>query len=183
MLLYIQMLETPEEKSKFEQLYLGYRNLMFYVANGILHNRQDSEDVVHESFLKIIKIINKIENPKCPQTRSLIVIITERTAIDLYRRHQKVTVIPLDEEQLCLPSSIGIETTEKKTDLALAIAKLPAKYRAVLLLRYDHGFSEAEIAQILSMSVDNVHKTIQRAKKKLERIFKEQEGYLYEDHG
>lgn len=63
MLLYIQMLETSEEKSKFEQLYLGYRNLMFYVANGILHNRQDSEDVVHESFLKIIKIIDKIENP------------------------------------------------------------------------------------------------------------------------
>ena len=101
MLLYIQMLETLEEKSKFEQLYLGYRNLMFYVANGILHNRQDSEDVVHESFLKIIKIIDKIENPKCPQTRSLIVIITERTAIDLYRRHQKITEIPLDEEQLC----------------------------------------------------------------------------------
>lgn len=183
MLLYIQMLETPEEKSKFEQLYLGYRDLMFYVANGILHNRQDSEDVVHESFLKIIKIIDKIENSKCPKTRSLIVIITERTAIDLYRRHQKVTVIPLDEEQLCLPSSIEIETTEKKTDLALAMAKLPAKYRAVLLLRYDHGFSEVEITQILSMSVDNVHKTIQRAKKKLERILKEQEEDLYEDHG
>lgn len=182
MLLYIQMLETPEEKSKFEQLYLGYRNLMFYVANRILHNQQDSEDVVHDSFLKIIKIIKKIENPKCPQTRSLIVIITERTAIDLYRRHQKITESPLDEEQLCLSSSVEIETAEKKTDLALAVATLPPKYRAVLLLRYDHGFSETEVAQILSMSVDNVHKTIQRAKKKLERILEEQEGYLHEDH-
>ena len=170
MLLYIQMLETPEEKSKFEQLYLGYRNLMFYVANRILHNQQDSEDVVHDSFLKIIKIIKKIENPKCPQTRSLIVIITERTAIDLYRRHQKITESPLDEEQLCLPSSVEIETAEKKTDLALAVATLPPKYRAVLLLRYDHGFSETEVAQILSMSVDNVHKTIQRAKKKLDML-------------
>lgn len=182
MLLYLQMLETPEEKSKFEQLYLGYRNLMFYVANRILHNQQDSEDVVHDSFLKIIKIIEKIKTPKSPQTRSLIVIITERTAIDLYRRRQKIREIPLDEEQLCLPSSADIETSEKKTDLALAMAALPPKYRAVLLLRYDHGFSEAEVAQILSMSVDNVHKTIQRAKKKLEQILEEREGCLHEDH-
>lgn len=67
MLLYIQMLETPEEKSKFEQLYLGYRNLMFYVANRILHNQQDSEDVVHDSFLKIIKIIKKLKIQSVPR--------------------------------------------------------------------------------------------------------------------
>lgn len=77
------MMEAPEEKSKFEQLYLEYRDLMFYVANGILHNQQDAEDVVHESFLKIIKIIGKIESPKSPKTKNLIVIVTERTAIDL----------------------------------------------------------------------------------------------------
>ena len=29
MLLYLQMLETPEEKSLFEQIYLEYRGLMY----------------------------------------------------------------------------------------------------------------------------------------------------------
>ena len=56
MLIYLQMLETPEEKSKFEQIYLEYRNLMFYVSKGILHNQQDAEDAVQEAFLKIIKM-------------------------------------------------------------------------------------------------------------------------------
>ena len=32
MILYLQMLETPEQQSKFEQLYLAYRDLMFYIA-------------------------------------------------------------------------------------------------------------------------------------------------------
>lgn len=32
MIIYLQMLETPEEKSKFEQLYLEYKGLMFHVA-------------------------------------------------------------------------------------------------------------------------------------------------------
>jgi RNA polymerase sigma-70 factor (ECF subfamily) len=46
MLLYLQMLETPEEKSLFEQIYLEYRGLMYHVAYEILHNDQDAEDAV-----------------------------------------------------------------------------------------------------------------------------------------
>ena len=39
MLLYLQMLETPEEKSLFEQIYLEYRGLMYHVeyADRKLH--------------------------------------------------------------------------------------------------------------------------------------------------
>lgn len=83
MIIYLQMLETPEEKSKFEQIYLEYRDLMFYIANRILHDQHDSEDAVHEAFLKIIKIIGQIEDSKCPKTRNLTVIIVERVAIDI----------------------------------------------------------------------------------------------------
>ncbi|WP_373166068.1 RNA polymerase sigma factor [Agathobaculum sp. Marseille-P7918] len=168
-------MEAPEEKSKFEQLYLEYRDLMFYVANGILHNQQDAEDVVHESFLKIIKIIGKIESPKSPKTKNLIVIVTEKTAIDLYRRHKKRFLEPLDEERFSVFSPSELEITERKMSIAFAIAALPAKYWEVLLLRYDNGFSEEEAAQIMSMSLENVHKTIQRAKKRLKQILEERE--------
>lgn len=47
---YLQMLDTPEEKIRFEQIYLKYRGLMYQVADGILHNRQDAEDAVHNAF-------------------------------------------------------------------------------------------------------------------------------------
>lgn len=175
MIIYLQMLETPEEKSKFEQLYLEYWDFMFYVANQILHNQSDSEDVVHEAFLRVIKIIDKIEEAKCPKTKNLVVIITERIAIDRYRRQKKLQFISLDEEGIDLFSTKDTENMEIHSSLALAMASLPEKYRAVLMLRYDNGFSEAEVAQILSMSMANVHKTVQRAKKKLEEILEEQE--------
>ena len=175
MIIYLQMLETPEEKSKFEQIYVEYRHLMFYVANQILHHQSDSEDVVHEAFLRVIKIIDKIEEAKCPKTKNLVVIITERIAIDRYRRRKKVQFISLDEEGMDVFSTKDTENMEIHSSLALAMASLPEKYRAVLMLRYDNGFSEAEVAQILSMSIANVHKTVQRAKKKLEDILEEQE--------
>lgn len=174
MLLYIQMLETPEEKSKFEQIYLEYRDLMFYIANKILHNQQDSEDVVHEAFLKITKIIDQIDNPKCPKTKNLTVIIVERVAIDLWRRRQKLQYVSMDEEDIDIVSNRAIENIESYSSIALAMARLPATYRELLLLRYDNGFSELEVAQIMSMSIANVHKSIQRAKKKLQLFLEEQ---------
>ena len=70
MLIYLQMLETPEEKSLFEQIYLEYRGLMYHVAYEILHNEQDAEDAVHQAFVKIAENIKKIDDPVCPQTHN-----------------------------------------------------------------------------------------------------------------
>lgn len=56
MMIYLQMIDTPEDRSKFEFLYMEYRGLMFHVANKILHNEQDAEDTVHQAFLKVAMI-------------------------------------------------------------------------------------------------------------------------------
>ena len=55
MLIYLSLIEEDAEREKFEMLYDAYRNLMFFLANEILGDTQDSEDVVHQSFLKIIR--------------------------------------------------------------------------------------------------------------------------------
>lgn len=68
MLLYLQMLETPEEKSLFEQIYLEYRGLMYHVAYEILHNDQDAEDAVHQAFVKIVENIKQLMI-RCVQKR------------------------------------------------------------------------------------------------------------------
>ena len=73
MLIYLQMIETPEEKSKFEQIYLQYKGLMFQVAFQILHNEQDAEDAVHQAFVKIAENIRKIDQPVCPKTHGYVV--------------------------------------------------------------------------------------------------------------
>ena len=73
MLIYLAMIDSPEGKSKFEIIYNTYKQLMYYTASSILGDTKDSEDIVHEAFLKIIEILEKIDNLDSPQTRSLIV--------------------------------------------------------------------------------------------------------------
>lgn len=46
MIVYLSMIETPEDRSKFERLYMEYRDLMYHVAFKILQNEQDAEDTV-----------------------------------------------------------------------------------------------------------------------------------------
>ena len=61
MLIYLQMLPDKETRSQFETLYLRYRFLMFRVARRVLSNDSDAEDAVHQAFLKLIGLMDKIE--------------------------------------------------------------------------------------------------------------------------
>jgi len=176
MMMYLQMLETSEEKVRFEELVHTYKNLMFYVANQILNNDHDAEDAVQQAFFAILKNFEKISEIKCPQTRSFVVTVVERKAIDLYRAKQRNTVVPFEEEFINVPGPAVMEAAVHRTDLAKAMAMLPTRYRELLFLKYDNGYSEREIAVMCSMTEANVKKTIQRAKKKLESILEGQEA-------
>lgn len=176
MLIYLTTIENKADKSKFEKIYLAYRNLMFYVANDILGDARDAEDVVHQAFVKLIDILPQIEEPTCPKTRALVVTITKRVAIDLYRLRQRHPSVSLDTE-ITLPLRIDeIQHLPQAMAVAEAITQLPSRYREVLLLKYDSGYTEEEISQQLSISPSNVHKTVQRAKAKLQLLLEQEEG-------
>lgn len=168
--IYLAMIDSPDEKQKFEIIYQTYRQLMFYIANRILENAQDAEDVVHEAFLKVIENMGKINNPRCPQTRAFVVTITENKAIDLYRRRKNHSVVPLEDEYIGVPELSEIEQVEESDILTKAILSLPGRYREVLFLKYAQGYSMDEIAVLLSTTGENVKKLIQRARKKLEEV-------------
>ena len=68
-----------------------------------------------------------------------------------------------------------MEQLPQRLDFASAMASLPARFREVLLLKYDNGFSAKEISEILSMSEANVWKTLQRAKMALREKIGEEE--------
>lgn len=172
MLIYLQLIDDPRDRSKFEQLYQQYRGLMHYIANRILRNDRDAEDAVHEAFVTLIENIEKISDIRCHKTKSYIVTITENKAIDLYRRKQKHPTGELIEELQGL-------TAEDEVDdgLTRCILKLPARYREVILLRYEQGISYGEMARLMGISQPTARKLVQRARDRLETICRE-EGVL-----
>ena len=176
MLVFTQMLGAPDERLKIEEIFHTYGNLMFHVANKILNNDHDAEDAVQQAMFAIYQNLEKFSEIKCPQSRSFIVTIVERKAIDLYRAKQRNAVVPFEEEFINVPAPSVVDAAAERTDLAKAMALLPTRYRELLFLKFDNGYSEWEIAVMCSMTEANVKKTIQRARKKLESILNGQEA-------
>lgn len=167
MLIYLQLIDSPRDRSKFEKIYYAYRDKMYAAAFAILHNEEDAEDAVHQAFVKVAENIEKIFEVECPKTAAYVVTIVENKAIDLYRRKKKHPTVPLDDM-----AGLDIQYTGEN-ELARCIAALPARYRQILMLKYYHGYSTREIAKMLSLSTANVSKIEQRAKAKLEILCKE----------
>ena len=74
MLIYLQMIETPEDRSKFETLYEEYRDVMYAVAFKILCNNMDAEDALHQAFVNIAENMEKFLN-LCVQKPRVIALL------------------------------------------------------------------------------------------------------------
>lgn len=164
----LQMIESEDGRTLFEQLYLEYRQLMFYVARNILYNDQDAEDAVHQAFLSIMENLQKISKVRCPKTKAFCVIIVKRKAIDLLRARKHIACEALEDGacgvDIPLPGDHG---------LADAMAKIPNRYQEALLLHFYFGYTTREMEKHLGLTRSAVLKLIWRAKEALRRQLEE----------
>lgn len=174
MLIYLQMIETPEDQAKFEAVYLEYKGLMFHIANGILHHEQDAEDAVHNAFVAIAEHMEKVGVPVSPKTKSYVATIAESRAIDILRKNERFPCISLDEV------TIGVQFEYFGSNgLSRCITKLPVRMRHILVLKHLHGFDNREVAKLLDITYSNTIKTEQRAKARLETLCAEEGIHVY----
>lgn len=176
LMLYISMIDAPEEKRKFEQIYLAHKQTMYYVASCILKDTHEAEDAVHQAFLRVIDLLDKVDNVDSRETRAYLVVITQSVAIDIYRKRKKSGTVSYDEMENYLFSNMENEYEEKDA-IVRAINKLPVNDFAVLRFRYSYGHTNAEIASILRISEESVRQRISRARKRLSQLLAE-EGVL-----
>ena len=170
MLIYLQMIETPEDRSKFEIIYEKYRDYMYRVAFAILNNQEDAEDAVHYAFVKIAKNIKKIGEPECLKTKGYAVTIVRNAAIDIYRKKQAHPHTEYTDRAIGMPMEYDGDNT-----VASCILKLSERQQSIIILKYHHGYELKEIAKMLGITYRNALQIEQRAKAKL-RALCEEEG-------
>lgn len=174
MLIYLSMIETEEDKSKFVLLYEKYRKLMFYVANQILKDEYLAEDAVHQTFIKIIENLDNISEIDCHKTKSYIVTMVRNHSINLYNQRKNHPMVSLDTE-MDIESNEIFEIQEEDA-IVKAVANLPQIYNAVLTLKYVQEFSNTEIAEALDISESTVRKRLERAKSKVQESLEKEEN-------
>ena len=161
------MIESQEDKHKFEILYEKYVNLMLKYANEILKDIHLAEDAVHESFVKIARSIEKIGDVDAKETKNFVMVVTRHTTLDVYRKRSKnwENEISIDkkenEELLVVKSNVD---TEPENEVLHIIRNMDKTYSDVFLLKYVNGLGNKEIAKVLKVSEEAIRKRLSRGK-------------------
>ena len=182
MISFFMDIKSDDDREKVIRLYANYKNLMYSEAYNILRDHHLTEDAVHDSFIKVIKYLHKIDESDVPRTRNYLVIICRNTAKDIRRK-----TLPLNDDEN-IADEVSFEDTGRKSDtldivlhkesvreLAKAIENLPEIYRDALILQKVEGHSREEIAQILNINVETVKKRLTRAKQMIIRYMNRRE--------
>lgn len=143
-----------------------YRDRLFAAAYNVCKNAQDAEDAVQESFISYHSSKKEFESEEHVKAWLLRVVINraKNACRALWRRIQ----VPLDD----YADTLVFECSEDR-ELFEAVMALPEKYRVVLHLYYFEDYPVKEIAQILSLSENNVKVRLSRARAMLKEILKE----------
>lgn len=169
MLIYLNLIDTEEERSKFEEIYSHYKYVMFYVSRNILDDDFLAEDAVHEAFIKIAENIDCIAGSTASRIRNYTVIIARNISLNMLKKEKRTISVDELEEITCDDRTLEDEVLSKLSfDLILEeIAGLPVIYRDVLYLTYVEELSIKEISCLINTSDEAVKKRLQRGRKKL----------------
>lgn len=153
------------DRIEFQDAVTDYANDVFKIAFAYCKSRQDAEDIVQNTFLKLLRHSGDFENDEHLKRWLLKVAVNE--AKSMHVSFWKRRTVPL--EASALDSKITFDTLEQ-SNLYDAVMKLGEKYSVVIHLYYYEGYSTKEIAKILRITETAVQTRVMRARKKLKAL-------------
>lgn len=140
----------------FDDLYREQLQPMVRLAHLLTAGSPFAEELVQDAFLRVHARWGRIDHPRAYLRRAVVnAAASHRRRLVLERRHQVVVdeavVQPVDE-------------------LRDAVARLPQRQRAAVVLRYYEGLPDAEVADALGCRVPAVKSLLHRALRDLRKV-------------
>ena len=155
---------------------LPLKNQMYRLALRITMNREDAEDIVQET---LIKVWNKRDEwDKIDSLEAYGLTVCRNLSLDLIRK-QKTDVVELTEGDAPSQTSPieGIIQRDKVDVVKSIVNDLPEKQRTAIQLRDFEGKSYKEIALILGISEEQVKVNIFRARQTIRKMYDKIDDY------
>lgn len=158
-------------EQKVSYLFDTYGDAVLRAAYAYLHNMDDAEDVLQDTFVQYLRaerVFESSAHEKAWLLRGAINLSKNKLNSIWYKRTDALTeaypCAELDDELACVWD---------------AVRSLPPKYREPIHLFYHEGYSTAEIAEILKMKETTVRSILHRGRGMLKDILKE--AYDFDD--
>jgi len=136
------------------------------VAQRILGNEHDAEDVAQDVFCEALRLVNESRVHDWP---GMFRRLATLRSIDRLRKRKPTTNIEGLRSSEADPSEVAIER-ELATRLRESIAQLPQQQAAVFSLFFLEQLSRDEIATCLEISPEGVSTALHKARQRMKSI-------------
>lgn len=169
----IEMITDSREYEKGYRLLIGqYKERLYWHIRRIVKNHDDADDILQNTFIKVIKNIEKFKQESSLQT--WLYRIATNESISFINNKKHVSADLLDNNVLTVVSDDEVDYENVKLKLSKAIDLLPHKQKIVFNLRYYDEMSYQEIANITHTSVGALKSSFHLAVKKIEDFLKKE---------
>lgn len=173
-MLFLTLVQDAVQKDKIIFIYQNHYSRMAYTAGKYLYSREDVEDAVQESMLKLLTVIDRIEVEDPVRLKNLCCVVARNVAVNM-AKSKKQNVLPLEEvfdtadRSTKTPEETAVEN-DLMSRLISCIDSMSDIYRDVCRLKYINELKESEIARLLDLPPKTVNQRIFRGKQILKNI-------------
>jgi RNA polymerase sigma-70 factor (ECF subfamily) len=146
-----------------------HARFVYQVAYAVLHHRQEAEDAVQETFIRVWKHARKLAG--ILNQRAWLARIAWRVACDRHRRRPEIFVAHDIDPPDPVAGGAGAEArlirAQQAEMLERMVAMLPGDLRGVFMLSTVEEMTSVEIAEVLGIPESTVRGRLMRARQML----------------
>lgn len=151
--------KNPKDLEAFNEIYNFYKDYLYFFTFTYVKNSTDAEEIVQETFIKVIKKIHTLEKPEA--FHAWLYRICYTNVMLHYRKRKKY--FQLDEEndfEEIEDEKINTEDVVTKnaiyTEVEQSIDQLDSKFKSIAQLYYFDELKLKEISEVLNVPVGTI---------------------------
>lgn len=156
----------------FEAFVRRYHGPLYGFLERLLHDRQKAEDLVQETFLRLLRQLRQDKPPD--HAKAWLYRVAHNLCRDYWRstgyRTDSIVARELPERPDEAAEVVELyERQETRRELISALEQLPQSQREIVMLRFFQDMKLQEISQVLEMPLGTVKGHLYQALKKLQK--------------
>jgi RNA polymerase sigma factor (sigma-70 family) len=162
-----------KDRNAFAYLYDNYSAALYGIVFKIVHDEDDANDVLQDTFINIWKNIDSYDEKKGGTLFTWMLNIARNKAIDRFRQKNRIS-----ENQKGLTyvsiSNEHYNNSSIKTDtigVNALLNKIKPEHKQLIDLHYYKGLTHQEITEITNLPLGTVKTRIRSAMTELKQVF------------
>lgn len=146
-------------QQEFVEVYYRHVDAVYRVCYSFMKNKADTEDMVQETFLRLLSAGKRFENER--HEKAWLIVTASNVCKDTLKKWWR--------KNENIEDFLDIAAEPKQDDDILdVILQLPEEYKDAVYMYYYEGYSTVEIAEYARCPESTVRSRLMRAKKKLQ---------------